>query len=269
MSDSYHHDPAMRQLREVLTLAKSMDVPVAVISGLEKVGELMKKRDDYCDQKTAGPSEAMAALIKDTLEHPWKQLYNEEKTKWDINPVMMSGNLEGYVLKFLVNASKAKKVLEVGLFTGCSALGMAEVMPNDGKVVTCEFDPYLAKLARTYMDRSPHGKKVQILIGSALDTIKDLAKSGEQFDFIFIDADRPGKSEYFHIALNNLLAPGGTIALDNALSGGKSYMTDTPHDDRIKDVNEIIATREDIYHVLLPVRDGIMLVRRRTDMNYK
>ncbi|XP_063430462.1 O-methyltransferase MdmC-like [Mytilus trossulus] len=267
MSGSHHHDPAVRKLREVITLAKSMNVPETVISGLENVDELMKKRDDYCDQKTSGPSEAMVALIKDTLEHPWKRLFNEKKTKWDINPVMLSGNLEGYVLKFLVNASKAKKVLEVGLFTGCSALGMAEVMPNDGKVVTCEFDPYLANLARTFMDRSSHGKKVEIIIGSALDTIKDLAKRGEKFDFIFIDADRPGKSEYFHIALEKLLAPGGTIALDNALSGGRSYMTDTSDDDGIKDVNETIATREDIYHVLLPVRDGIMLVRRKTDMD--
>ena len=65
-----------------------------------------------------------------------------------------------------MNTSKAKKVLEVGSFTGCSTLGMVEVMPNDGTVVTCEFDPYLAKLGRTYMDRSPHGKKVEILIGN-------------------------------------------------------------------------------------------------------
>ena len=71
----------------------------------------------------------------------------------------------GYVLKFLISASKAKRVIEVGLFTGCGALGMAEVLPEDGKVTTCEFDPYLAELARKFLDKSPHGKKVEILCG--------------------------------------------------------------------------------------------------------
>lgn len=77
----------------------------------------------------------------------------------------------GYVLKFLISASKAKRVLEVGMFTGCGALGMAEVLPEDGKVTTCEFDPYVADLARTFLDKSPHGKKVEILRGK--NSVKD------------------------------------------------------------------------------------------------
>jgi len=77
----------------------------------------------------------------------------------------------GYVLKFLISASKAKRVLEVGMFTGCGALGMAEVLPEDGKLTTCEFDPYVADLARTFLDKSPHGKKVEILGGK--NSVKD------------------------------------------------------------------------------------------------
>lgn len=77
----------------------------------------------------------------------------------------------GYVLKFLISASKAKRVLEVGMFTGCATLNMAEVLPEDGKVTTCEFDPYVADLARTFLDKSPHGKKVEILRGK--NSVKD------------------------------------------------------------------------------------------------
>ena len=77
----------------------------------------------------------------------------------------------GYVLKFLISASKAKRVLEVGMFTGCGALGMAEVLPEDGKLTTCEFDPYVEDLARTFLDKSPHGKKVEILRGKK--SVKD------------------------------------------------------------------------------------------------
>ena len=71
----------------------------------------------------------------------------------------------GYVLKFLISASIAKRVLEVSIFTGCGALGFAKVLPEDGKVTTCEFDPYVADLARTFLDKSPHGKKLEILLG--------------------------------------------------------------------------------------------------------
>ncbi|XP_052104035.1 uncharacterized protein LOC127737419 isoform X2 [Mytilus californianus] len=156
-------DPAINKLREVKAEAESLGVPESIINGIQAVDDLTKAREDYCDNKTSTPSESMAALIKDTLEHPWQNVYEEGKTKWNITPRMMSGNLEGYVLKFLVSASKSKNVLEVGMFTGCSALGMAEAIPDDGKVVTCELDSYLVDLARKFMDRSPHGKKVEIL----------------------------------------------------------------------------------------------------------
>ncbi|CAC5420577.1 unnamed protein product [Mytilus coruscus] len=310
-------DPAINKLREVKAEAESLGVPESIINGMQAVDDLAKAREDYCDNKTSTPSESMAALIKDTLEHPWQNVYEEGKTTWNISPRMMSGNLEGYVLKFLVSASKSKNVLEVGMFTGCSALGMAEVMPDDGKVVTCELDPYLVDLARKFMDRSPHGKKVEILTGPAIESLNGLAKKNEKFDFIFIDADKAGYCDYFNnghmyasvfinvyqfkyftsylhlctitlvtillpyhssnnsrtfdyilrYASQELLAPGGTIAMDNALFGGKPYMEDRPPNEGVTKFNNMIVTRKDIYYVLMPVRDGIMLIRRKEDMN--
>ncbi|XP_071165610.1 probable caffeoyl-CoA O-methyltransferase 1 isoform X2 [Mytilus edulis] len=267
MADKISYDPALTKLWEVKREAEKLGLPESIISGLQAVEDLFEAREVYCDGKTSEPSDALSKLMKDTMEHPWQQLFNEGKTKWNISTRMLSGNLEGYVLKFLVSASKAKRVLEVGMFTGCGALGMAEVMPDDGKVVTCEFDPYLVKLTRTFVDKSPHGKKITIVEGPALNSLNDLGKKGEKFDFIFIDADKPGYCDYFNVSIKDLLAPGGTIALDNALHYGKPYLKECPDDEPIKRFNDMLMTRNDVYHVLMPVRDGIMLVRRKEDMN--
>ena len=267
MAANYYHDPAFRKLLEVKAEAISLGLPESIITGLQSVEDLHMARDAYCESKTSNPSDAVATLMKDTLEHPWKQVFKDGKTKVDITPSMMSGNLEGYVLKFLISASKAKRVLEVGMFTGCGALGMAEVLPEDGKVTTCEIDPYVADLARTFLDKSPHGKKVEILHGLAMDSLTELAKKGEKYDFVFIDADKVDYCDYFNICFNDLLAPGGTIAMDNALLGGKPYLSDTPPNDGVTKFNDMIVTRDDIYYVLMAIRDGVMLIRRKEDMN--
>lgn len=265
MTNSHHFDPALRRLEEVIHKAEVLGVAESVTRGLKDVEHMIKKRDEYCESMTSKPSEAMQGLIRATFDHPWKQLYHEGKTKWNINPMMLSGNLEGYTMKFLVNAAGATKILDIGLFTGCSALSLAEVIPDGGKVVSCESDPYLADLASTLLKQSKHGSKIQILIGDAVDTLQMLAEKNEKFDFIFIDADRPSKCNYFNISINDLLADGGTIALDNALSSGQSYLENSS--DIPTNVNDIISSREDIYHVLLPIRDGVMLVRRKEDMD--
>ncbi|KAJ8308454.1 hypothetical protein KUTeg_013328 [Tegillarca granosa] len=120
--------------------------------------------------------------------------------------------------------SKAKRILELGCLTGFGALGMAEALPADGVVITCEFDPYLQTLARTYVDKSPHGKKITIKSGPAKDTLLHLGEKGEKFNLIFMDADKDGYQEYYRIIFEKeLLAPNGTIIVDNALGGGYPY----------------------------------------------
>lgn len=262
---AYSLDPALRRLKDLISKADSQGLPRSFISDLQGIEDLIKARDEYCVSKTSRPSREMAALIKETQEHPWQRVANEGKMGWAISPIFMSGNLEGYVIKFLVSISKAKRALDIGMFTGCSALGMAEVMPSDGKVFACEIEPYLAALGRKFMDKSPHGKKVEILLGPALETLNDLARKREKFDFIFIDADKEGYPDYFNICLNHLLARGGTIAIDNALFLGQPYMSGTPNQG-VTRCNNMITSRDDIYYVLMPIRDGIMLVRRKEDM---
>ncbi|OWF43374.1 caffeoyl-CoA O-methyltransferase 2-like [Mizuhopecten yessoensis] len=206
--------------------------------------------------------------MEQTMQHPWKKL-SKEGTIPNLSPMMVSGKLEGNFLKTLVSMSNAKRVLEVGLFTGCGALTMAEALPADGVVVSCELLPYLQDLARGYLDQSPHGKKVIIKGGPALATIKELAKNGEQFDIIFLDANKDDYFSYFESIMdNNMLSPRGTILMDNALFQGSPYLKEKMRFDgqSTQKFNEFISKNDDVYQVLVPIRDGVLMIRRKVDV---
>ncbi|MFQ5933324.1 MAG: O-methyltransferase, partial [Dehalococcoidia bacterium] len=120
-------------------------------------------------------------------------------------PGMLSDQLVGTLLQTLIYASGAKKVLEIGMFTGFSALMMAHALPDGGKLITCDVNPKVEEKARSFFDKTPHGKKIEIRMGPALDTLKTL--SGP-FDLVFIDADKREYIDYYERCLE-LLSPGG------------------------------------------------------------
>ncbi|XP_046556353.1 caffeoyl-CoA O-methyltransferase-like [Haliotis rubra] len=159
---------------------------------------------------------------------------------------------------------QAKRVLDIGMFTGYSALAMAEALPPDGMVVTCDVEHYLEKISRKEFDKSPHGNKIDIRIGNANDTMLNMAKEGQTFDFIFVDADKDNYVTYYNTIMDHdLLAAHGTIAFDNALLSGLTYLdTDVPVDA----LNRLVGNDSRVRRVLLPVRDGILLVRRVKDV---
>src|ERR1700747_1555369 len=133
------------------------------------------------------------------------------------NPQMQVGVLEGRFLKMLVRLTGARNILEIGMFTGYSTLMIAEALPDDGRLITCEINPEAEAIARRYFAESPHGNKITIRMGPALDTIKTLTGP---LDLIFIDADKPNYSNYYEACLP-LLKPGGLIVGDNVLWSGK------------------------------------------------
>jgi caffeoyl-CoA O-methyltransferase len=188
-------------------------------------------------------------------------LQDLEKTTWAEceMPQMISGRLSGRFLKMLTLLTNARSVIEVGTFTGYSALSIAEGLPQDGRLITCDVDPKTAKLAQTYFDRSPHGKKITLKLGPALETIKSLDGS---FDLAFIDADKDNYPFYYEAILNKL-RPGGVIAIDNCLWSGKVLTPTDPSTLAIARVNELIARDERVENVILTVRDGINLVRKK------
>ncbi|MCS6295362.1 MAG: class I SAM-dependent methyltransferase [Nitrospira sp.] len=176
------------------------------------------------------------------------------------SPQMIVGPLEGAFLKMMTQLVGARRVLEIGMFTGYSALCFAEVLPEDGMVITCEVDEESAGLARTYFSRSPVGKKIEIRMGQALDTMRDLTG---QFDVIFVDADKKNYLNYFRRA-TDLLAPNGVILIDNVLWNGDVLQLPPPDEQTaaIQELNRVVSADPSVSAVLVTIRDGILVVKK-------
>ncbi|MGZ5564184.1 MAG: O-methyltransferase, partial [Chthoniobacterales bacterium] len=150
--------------------------------------------------------------------------------------------------------------LEIGMFTGYSTLMMAEALPDDGRLITCEIDPKAEAIARRYFAQSPQGQRITIRMGPALETIRTL--SGP-LDLVFIDADKVNYSNYYEACIP-LLRPGGLIIGDNVLWSGKVI---DPKDDDTRAIvafNRLVQSDPRVENVCLTVRDGMMLARKRT-----
>lgn len=175
------------------------------------------------------------------------------------DPEMLSGVIEGTLLQFLIWASGARRVLEIDTFTGFSAQMMAAALPSNGKLITCELDPKTAEVARRNIAKGPHGGKIEVKVGPALQTIAALKPP---FDLVFIDADKEGYPDYYEAALG-LLSPKGIIAVDNVLWSGTVLKTKDKTVRAIAAFNRRVSRDPRVVHVLLTVRDGVMLIRRR------
>jgi caffeoyl-CoA O-methyltransferase len=174
-------------------------------------------------------------------------------------PQMQVDVIEGRFLKMLVRLTGARAILEIGTFTGYSALMMAEGLPDDGRLITCEVDPKAEAIARRYFSESPHGSKITIRMGPALETIKTL--SGP-LDLVFIDADKENYSNYYEASLP-LLKPGGLIVADNVLWSGKVLDPKDADDHAIVAFDLMVQSDPRVENVCLTVRDGMMLARKR------
>jgi len=202
--------------------------------------------DDYCRRHSDPPNALLQELEKVTREK--MQRYG-----------MQVGPLEGAFLKLLVKLVGAKRVLEVGMFTGYSALCMAEALPEGGELITCDVDPAAEAIARPFFERSPHGKKIQIRMGDAKQTLKGLTGV---FDVVFLDADKESYLAYYALALP-MLRPGGLLIADNTLWSGKVLEPKSESDIAIVNFNTHLLEDQRVERVLVPVRDGMMLARKK------
>ena len=176
-------------------------------------------------------------------------------------PQMMVGRLEGGFLAALVRLTGAKRILELGTFTGYSSISMASALPADGRITTCDVDPDATAIARRYMDESGHGDKIEIRLGPALETIETLEGP---FDLVFIDADKPNYANYYEAALP-LLAENGVLIADNVLWSGRVVEPDGDEStEAIMAFNEHVKNDSRVVSVMLTVRDGMTLVQKRS-----
>ncbi len=174
---------------------------------------------------------------------------------------MQIAPLEGAFLQTLALISGATRYLEVGVFTGYSSLAVAEVLPDDGRVVGCDVSKEWTDIARRYWKQAGVDHKIDLRLGDARDTLQALVEEGQQFDFAFIDADKENYEHYYELALK-LVRPGGFIAVDNVLWNG-AVVEDDPESESTRAIQAFNAARRDddrVHLTLVPIADGVTLL---------
>jgi caffeoyl-CoA O-methyltransferase len=187
--------------------------------------------------------------------HGFARLADETRASQSA-PQMMVGNVEGAFLSFLVTMTNAKRVLEVGTFTGWSSISMAQALPPDGRLVTCDVNEETTAVARRYAEEAGVADRIEYRIGPAVET---LATLDGPFDLAFIDADKGGYIDYYEAVLPKLSAR-GVIAADNTLFGLDG---DGENATAISRFNDHVLNDDRVEAVLLPIREGVTLIRRR------
>ena len=175
---------------------------------------------------------------------------------------MVSGHLQGRILKMICRMIQPRRVLELGMFTGYSALCFAEGMPEDGEVHTLEIDDEVEDFAQEHFDLSPYGHKIKIFIGDALETI---AKLTDTYDLVFIDANKRDYLRYYEAVLP-LVRPGGFILADNTLWDNKVVTEPDSRDAQtvgIMTFNDFVAQDDRVEKVILPLRDGLTILWKK------
>ncbi len=170
-------------------------------------------------------------------------------------PEMEVGHLEGAFLRILVRLLRAKRILELGTFTGYSSLLMAEGLPDDGKLITCDINLVATEIAKKYWSRSPHGKKIELKLGPALETLKTIEGI---FDLVFIDADKVNYINYWELCLPKIRR-GGLLVIDNVLWSGSVLNPEDATERAIDEFNKHVYNDKRAEVVMLPIRDGVTL----------
>ncbi|KAK7488048.1 hypothetical protein BaRGS_00020639 [Batillaria attramentaria] len=262
-----HFDPAVMQIYKVLQVAKRTGADPEVTEGLQTALQYVRMRDDYTLKCTSAESDACRQVATLTQSLDWDDLKKEGKTLFGLETRMLTGASEGQFLKSFLSAQRARRVLDVGTFTGYSALAMAEALPEDGVVVTLDRDPFLERLNMETFAACPQGSKIQIRTGPALETVRKMVTAGEKFDFIFIDATKSEYVDYVKIAFDEgLLAENGTVVADNAYRDGAGYLPSKGTPDAARVFGEFVANNANLHKVLVPVRDGVLVLRRLNEV---
>ncbi len=206
---------------------------------------------DYLLSASLRELPVQAELRKRTAEHPHSRM--------QVSPE------QGQLMALLVQLIGAKKTLEIGVFTGYSALAVALALPKDGKVVACDVNEKDCAIALPYWEKANVAHKIDLRIAPALDTLNELTANGEQntFDFAFIDADKSNYDSYYEKSLQ-LVRPGGLIAIDNMLWYGRVADPDMQDNrtKRIRALNEKVRDDKRVMMSLLPVGDGLLLAAK-------
>lgn len=205
-----------------------------------------KELEDYAISKSNNPSEVCNELEEYTRKHI------------DMSQ-MLVGKMEASFLGFLIKSLNVKNIVEFGTFTGYSALAMAEALPEDGTVTTFDINTENGNVAKRFWSKSGANSKITQIIGPALESIQNYNKL---IDLAFIDADKENYLNYLNACLEKL-SPTGIVVIDNVLwSGNVLKPAKTASTKGIQEVNDFIANNDHLYGTLLPIRDGMFLIKK-------
>jgi len=210
---------------------------------------LPEKLDDYIVAHSENEPELLQQLTRETYQKI-------------LQPIMLSGPYQGRVLSMISKLTRPKTILELGTFTGYATLCLAEGLHPEGEVHTIDVNEELEDFQRKYFDKSEYGHQIHQHLGSAIDILPQLDKT---FDLVFIDADKPNYVNYFHLIIDKL-NPGGIIISDNVLWHGKVIEPLNDKDVSTKAVlefNTLLKTDDRIETVVLPIRDGLTISRKK------
>ena len=209
---------------------------------------LPQEIEKYAEEHTANESEVLYNL-------------NRETHLKVLIPRMLSGHIQGRVLSMFSHMLKPKNILEIGTYTGYSAICFAEGMQKDGKLITIDHNNELETMANSYFEKAGFADRIEMKIGEALEIIPTLDM---KFDLVFIDADKENYSNYFDLVIDKV-NQGGYIIADNVLWSGKVIQEDVKTDLDTKELdkyNKKIHEDSRVENVLLPIRDGLMVARK-------
>lgn len=202
--------------------------------------------EEYARAHSDPEPELLAALTAETHENT------------DM-PQMLIGPLEGNLLRLLVSLTGGKRVLELGCFTGYSALYMASAMPQDGKLTTCDVSEEYTAIAKRYFAKSEHGHKIELKLGPALETLETL---DGPFDLVFIDADKVNYSSYWDVCIP-MIRSGGLLVADNVLWSGRVLEPEEESDHALAAFADHALADDRTECVMLTVRDGMLVARKK------
>lgn len=210
---------------------------------------ISKDLSNYCDNNTKPESEVLAKL-------------NRETHLKVVSPRMLSGHLQGRFLSFISKLQQPKLILEIGTYTGYSALCMAEGLAAGGKLISIDVNEETSAFAKSFIQQTEYANQIELVIADAMEYIRTINQS---IDLVFIDADKKNYLNYYHLVIDKL-SKGGIIIADNVLWSGKITMPESEMDKEtlaLHQFNQFVQNDERVENVLLPIRDGLMMVRKK------
>jgi caffeoyl-CoA O-methyltransferase len=210
---------------------------------------ITKDLSDYCENNTSAETDILAQL-------------NRETHLKVVSPRMLSGHLQGRFLSFISKLQQPKLIVEIGTYTGYSALCLAEGLAEDGKLISIDVNEETSAFAKSYIEKTEYANKIDLVLADAKDYIPTIKES---IDLVFIDADKKNYLNYYHLVIDKL-NKGGLIIADNVLWSGKITMSENAMDKEtlaLHQFNQFVQQDKRVENMLLPIRDGLMVVRKK------